>query len=347
MMRASFENTQRGAVASECAGTGVNRGARADSRNNQSEDRDALGASARRRLFRECGTPQDAIRKMKVAKPIDIEFLQTERLQDFFAFHSRRPAHKVMNHRATTGACRTVNYFCGLSRNRNCERNEKLTGEMTRAGLAASQPKRNGPLSYVTYASSLVPRNGKGRGKQCNRPTGRRSIADALREYLARGMSYSEIAEAINAKFNTAYSRSAAIGRAKRMGLSGPDRPTDPPDALARRAAQTQCRTAAPDRASAMRPNSCGRRRCSNGRRPPKLRCVEIVPRHLSLVDLEPGDCRYPYGGDEEGEAITFCGPPAAGGSSYCVPHFHLTRGPGTSSERAAGTVLLRLVEAA
>src|SRR5450759_368996 len=125
MMRASFENTQCGAVASEHAGTGVDRDACADCRNNQSEDRDALGTSARRRLSRERGSPQDAVRKMKVAKPIDIEFLQTERLQDSFVFHSRRPAHKVMNHPATTGACRTVNYFCGLLRNRNYERNEK------------------------------------------------------------------------------------------------------------------------------------------------------------------------------------------------------------------------------
>jgi GcrA cell cycle regulator len=36
---------------------------------------------------------------------------------------------------------------------------------------------------------------------------------------------------------------------------------------------------------------------------PVKLRCVDTDPRHLSLLELEPGDCRYPYGGDEEGEA--------------------------------------------
>src|ERR1700694_2432716 len=47
--------------------------------------------------------------------------------------------------------------------------------------------------------------------------------ADALREYVAKGMSYAEIADAINAKFKTSYSRNAAIGRAKRMGLAGPD----------------------------------------------------------------------------------------------------------------------------
>ena len=71
-------------------------------------------------------------------------------------------------------------------------------------------------------------------------------------------------------------------------------------------------------------------------------------PRHLSLTDLEAGDCRYPYGGDAEGEAITFCGHPQPRGSSYCIAHFHLTRNPSPPSERAAvPSPLLRLVEAA
>ena len=48
--------------------------------------------------------------------------------------------------------------------------------------------------------------------------------SDALREYLAKGMSYSQVADAINAKFKTAYSRNAALGRARRMGLAGPER---------------------------------------------------------------------------------------------------------------------------
>jgi GcrA cell cycle regulator len=52
----------------------------------------------------------------------------------------------------------------------------------------------------------------------------------------------------------------------------------------------------------------------------PALRCVEIVPRSLSLIDLEPGDCRYPYGD----EAITFCGHPKQAGSQYCTPHHAL-----------------------
>jgi GcrA cell cycle regulator len=41
----------------------------------------------------------------------------------------------------------------------------------------------------------------------------------ALCEFLARGMSFSAIAKAINDKFGTSYTRDAAIGRSKRMGL--------------------------------------------------------------------------------------------------------------------------------
>jgi GcrA cell cycle regulator len=38
----------------------------------------------------------------------------------------------------------------------------------------------------------------------------------ALRDYFVQGMSFSRIASAINAKFKTAYSRNATIGRARR-----------------------------------------------------------------------------------------------------------------------------------
>ena len=46
-----------------------------------------------------------------------------------------------------------------------------------------------------------------------------------------------------------------------------------------------------------------------------KLRCVEIVPQHVSLADLE--GCKYPYGDGP----ITFCNHPKLAGSSYCTPH--------------------------
>src|SRR5580700_474500 len=48
---------------------------------------------------------------------------------------------------------------------------------------------------------------------------------DALREFLVGGLSYAATAKAINARFDAGYSRSATIGRARRMGLAGSNRP--------------------------------------------------------------------------------------------------------------------------
>jgi GcrA cell cycle regulator len=164
---------------------------------------------------------------------------------------------------------------------------------------------------------------------------------DALREYLAKGMSFAEAAGAINARYDTDYSRNATIGRAKRMGLAALDRPkrlSRVPQQLNTPQLRKSCESAVeakPEPLISQRPERV------------KLRCVQIVPRHLPLVELEAGDCRYPYGGDTDGEAITFCGHRQREGSSYCLGHFNLTRGPGTASERAAIPVALRLVAAA
>jgi GcrA cell cycle regulator len=167
--------------------------------------------------------------------------------------------------------------------------------------------------------------------------------SEALRGYHAKGMSFSEIANAINAKFKTAYSRNAALGRAKRMGLTGPERPEEP------KYRPELPPLAIPPRKARERhlPDSPGPMPFFARTETAKLRCVEIVPRHLALVDLEPRDCRYPYGGDEEGEVITFCGHPRRLGSSYCAPHFHLTRGPDAELDRPISTVVLRLVKVA
>jgi GcrA cell cycle regulator len=165
--------------------------------------------------------------------------------------------------------------------------------------------------------------------------------SDALREFLAKGMSFGEAADAINAKFDTSFSRNATLGRAKRMGLVSSHRPAErrtPPQASVPRLRERSERSETDSRPLV---TPSGRWEGVN------LRCIEIVPRHLSLMQLEAGDCRYPYGGDAEGEAISFCGHPQRDGSSYCAGHLHLTRGPGTASERAAVAICLRLVAAA
>ena len=168
--------------------------------------------------------------------------------------------------------------------------------------------------------------------------------SDALRDYLAKGLPYSEIARRINEAFKTDYTRNATIGRARRLGLAG-------------LAATGRSRKPKPNFLSIRKLRKISKKhRAAKSRLPRpvlkraaalKLRCVGIEPRHLSLVELEARDCRYPYGGDKDNEAITFCGHPRLKGSSYCAPHFHLTRKVESAPERSAIKVLLRLVEAA
>jgi GcrA cell cycle regulator len=167
--------------------------------------------------------------------------------------------------------------------------------------------------------------------------------SQALRDHLAKRLSYAEIARRINAAFNTAYTRNAAIGRAQRMGLSGLNLSGASGHSKSRKPRLLPFRRMRKHRTAKPRISRPVLKRAAAL----KLRCVAIEPRHLGLLELEARDCRYPYGGDKEGEAITFCGHPRRVGSSYCVSHFRLTRGLGSASERSAVKVLLRLVEAA
>lgn len=168
---------------------------------------------------------------------------------------------------------------------------------------------------------------------------------DALRRHLAQGLPFSAIAKAINLKFKTAYTRNAALGRAKRMGLVGSDRP----ERLLKAAPLRLERMIKPQ---PVETGSAAPRRPApilKAQEPPRLRCAEVEPRHVSLIELERGDCRYPYGGDEEGEAITFCGRPRCAGSSYCSPHFDLSRNPVAPPELEVSdnVIWLRMMETA
>jgi GcrA cell cycle regulator len=170
------------------------------------------------------------------------------------------------------------------------------------------------------------------------------SHCEALKEYVSRGLSYADAADAVNARVGTAYSRSAALGRARRMRLAEAEQQPKPPPLLG----ETQLRRLRERRAADdFRPLEFFRRPPVFGRieRAP-LRCIEIEPRHLPLLELERGDCRFPYGGDKDGQAVTFCGHPRRTGSSYCTPHFHLSRSLDVAEERALSAAPLRLVDA-
>jgi GcrA cell cycle regulator len=163
--------------------------------------------------------------------------------------------------------------------------------------------------------------------------------SDALRKYFAMGMSYAEIARAINAEFKTHYSRCAAIGRAKRLGLGSDRLPGErvqaPPLAPVAPKAESSnlYKMVRSEKALVEWLARLGHRK-----EMPELRCAAVEPRGLSLIELEAGDCRYPYGGDAEGEAIRFCGHPKRKGESYCAAYFHLTRNPDVVTQRAVET---------
>jgi GcrA cell cycle regulator len=144
--------------------------------------------------------------------------------------------------------------------------------------------------------------DGKEPGKSMEATNWAPAHSGALRKHFALGKSYAEIARAINAEFNTNFSRCATIGRARRLGLGRvePAEPVGP-------AKPVEVAAVAP-KAQASNLHELGKRyeTMSEWFVPffarveiPRLRCVEIDPRHLSLLELEAGDCRYPYGGDK------------------------------------------------
>lgn len=163
----------------------------------------------------------------------------------------------------------------------------------------------------------------------------------ALRELVKKGISFKEVARALNERFGTAYSRNAAIGRARRLGLSTPER--SGPGGVFAAPRKPDARKIAEKRARNLSKSPTALERAAVL----QLRCVAITPRRLALIDLEPDDCRYPYGGDVDGEPITFCGHPRREGSSYCPSHFHLTSLSDVDEKRPPAKAPLRLVEAA
>src|SRR5215475_6098106 len=165
----------------------------------------------------------------------------------------------------------------------------------------------------------------------------------ALRELLASGMSYSEIADAINGRFGTCYSRNATIGRARRMGLGAPERSHDRLKASPQSKTSTRSMAASQGLRVPRQTRPYEKPAEAEPAEPIKLRCVGVSPRLLALTELEDGDCRYPYGGDRDGEPIMFCGHPRLAGSRYCAPHSRLTRDNGTAADRAVAAVVLRL----
>jgi len=129
--------------------------------------------------------------------------------------------------------------------------------------------------------------------------------SQALRDQVTCGISFAKAAAAINARVGTNYTRNAAIGRGRRMGLVGSPRPT-PANAM-------------PDRRKrATVPSPCTRNR--QLLRPPGLRLPapqHIATSHLAFLSLAPPELGSPELGPPElvtpGFGTAASGAPAPG----------------------------------
>lgn len=166
------------------------------------------------------------------------------------------------------------------------------------------------------------------------------------------GLSASQIASDIGY-----VSRCAVMGKVLRMNLTKRRAPAIPPEEkesrgylvrMEKNARKRERRRLAKLFPGESRPSS--RALATPSPRPPEpvpeLRIVDLAPRALRLVDLEPNDCRYPDGGTTEQPEFTFCGHPKHSyvdrfgtlkTSAWCTPHHFRCVGAGIASERSAG----------
>lgn len=133
-------------------------------------------------------------------------------------------------------------------------------------------------------------------------------IIERLKDLYEGGTSCSGVANVLSREFGVRISRNSVIGKARRMGFASPNLPRTNPNAEKRRRANAGLSSIA----------------ASIYRKPRNYYSAEAVadvaPLHVSLTDLRPGSCRYPYGENP----YTFCGCEVIEGS-YCGPHYALT----------------------
>lgn len=151
----------------------------------------------------------------------------------------------------------------------------------------------------------------------------------------ATGTSRRGIASEINTRTGSQFTKSAICGKIDRLFPVAKPRKTDEEKAAAIRAQR--------DRENARKREQTRQRRIAVGvnpdihpkARPPVLRVVKAVPRHLTLLELTDETCKYECSGSTEPRDFTFCGNPVHTGSYCGEHHFLCTRPPFALRDRA------------
>lgn len=146
-----------------------------------------------------------------------------------------------------------------------------------------------------------------------------------LKQCVAAGHSFANIAIKINSQFGINISRNSCIGRAKRLGLSvSRTVKVDGAEHRLNRKPEGKARTIT------VKPRT-PQFVCEPTRVVPSV--VDVVPRHISIFDLTDETCKWPFG---DAAPFTFCGCETFSDSPYCWPHATVAHGLGTESERQA-----------
>lgn len=141
---------------------------------------------------------------------------------------------------------------------------------------------------------------------------------DALRALFAKKLAYASIGERLGG-----LTKNAVCGRIKRLGLAEVKGPRNQPRMTPEQRAQRKLIQRAIDaqkkrerRREAAKTATVTIRRQRFVEKP--VNDMIETALHLSLIDLQPHHCRYPY---SLSGGFTFCGHNKAEGSSYCAPH--------------------------
>lgn len=162
-----------------------------------------------------------------------------------------------------------------------------------------------------------------------NSPWNDAAIVERLKE-LWPDHSSNQIAKKLSEEFLITFSRNSVIGKALRLGLT-----IEHKSEVSRQAGRAKRTEIAKRPHLKIVVNGGGLRLLQSVESDmPALRIAAAEPLHLSLNDLGPHDCRYPYGDGP----FTFCGRLQTAGKSYCLAHTKLCWIPPTArNERARG----------
>lgn len=154
---------------------------------------------------------------------------------------------------------------------------------------------------------------------------------EILKKLWAEGLSASMIASRLGG-----VTRNSVISKVHRLGLSG--RTTTKRLAQSRGGKMGAKRVRAQQRAAAAaaKPQSALQRAFAAGPEPFEPRPALEVPmsQRKVLDDLNPGDCRFPYGDGP----FTFCVRPKVDGLSYCADHAQICFQPPAISRRPSAS---------